>query len=280
VAEHVRILADEDMGGRLTGTEGERRAAAYLVNQLERMGAEPLAGLGFRQDFEFAAGTRDAGSSARLEIGDEHEIFLESDEIRALSFSSSASVTAAPVFAGYGIVAPEALGHPYDSYAGIDVDGKIAVVLRYFPEDLEHEERIALSRYAGLRYKALAARERGAVGLLVVSGPRSPNAGKTVPPTLDTAVSGSGIVAASAGGDLAEALFQDLEQGSLEEIQKSLDDGNPHVSGFELPGRLLTLDVSVARERRTGANVLGVLPGSKPTAPADAPSKRRRAMSL
>ena len=93
------------------------------------------------------------------------------------------------MFAGYGLSVPETDGFSYDSFATLDVEDKIAVVLRYFPEDTEGDVRATLARYAGLRYKALAARERGAAGLIVVTGPRSPNAGELVALTFDTAVS-------------------------------------------------------------------------------------------
>ena len=63
-----------------------------------------------------------------------------------------------------------------------------------------------LARYSGLRFKALAARERGAAGLIVVTGPRSPNAGALVPLRFDTAVSDSGIVAATVNGELGAAI--------------------------------------------------------------------------
>ena len=261
---HVRQLASPALGGRLTGSEGERLAAGYLVEQLEALGVEPLAGQRLRIPFEFAAGTTDAGTSLGLERPGQRTRWYDAREVQALSFSSNASASGRVVFAGYGLVAPDALGQPYDSYAGLDVEGKIVVVLRYFPEDLEHAQRVALSRYSGLRYKALAARERGAKALLVVSGPRSPHAGETVPMSFDTAVSGSGIVAASLGGTAASALFADLEQGSLEEIQRSFDSANPHVKGFELPGRRVSVDARVVRERRTGWNVVGLLPGTAP----------------
>ncbi len=261
---HVRHLSSEPFAGRLAGTEGETRAADYLAQQLAQLGAKPLPGQNLRLSFEFAAGTRDAGSSLTLARGGETRRWSDPALVRALSFSSDAEVSGPAIFAGYGLVVPDALENPYDSYAGLDVEGKVVVVLRYFPEDLEAERRVALSRYAGLRYKALAARERGAVGLLVVTGPRSPHAGLTVPMTFDTAVSGSGIAAASVGGEVAEALFAGLEQGSLEEIQRSFDDGNPHVTGFPLPGVEITLAARLERERRQGTNVVGVLPGSAP----------------
>ena len=102
---------------------------------------------------------------------------------------------------------PESQNFGYDSYATLDVKDKIVVVLRYFPEDADQQTRAILARYSDLRYKAMAARQRGARALLVVTGPRSPNAGELVPMTFDTAIAGSGIPAASITRRVADALF-------------------------------------------------------------------------
>ena len=51
-------------------------------------------------------------------------------------------------------------------------------MLRYFPEDAEPKTKGILARYADLRYKAMAARQRGAKAMLVVTGPRSPERGR------------------------------------------------------------------------------------------------------
>ena len=99
--------------------------------------------------------------------------------MRGLSFSDNGEVSGGVVFAGYGITVPESQGFGYDSYFGLDVKDKIVLVLRYFPEDASTETKSILARYSGLRFKAMNARERGAKGLLLVSGPRSPNAGSS-----------------------------------------------------------------------------------------------------
>ena len=182
----------------------------------------------------------------------------DGEAVQALSFSSNGSVSGPLVFAAYGLSVPETEGFSYDSFATLDVTDKIVLVLRYFPEDTEGELRGTLSRYAGLRYKAFAARERGATGLIVVTGPRSPNAGALVPMTFDTAISGSHIVAASITGEVGEAFIGRTGQ-TLEEVQASLDSGNPHVAGFEIPDIEVTLSAAVNREERTGYNVVGYL---------------------
>ena len=258
----VETLASDEFEGRLTGSEGIRAAGEYIVELLNFIGAEPLPDqTDFRLPFEFTAGVSDGGTMLDVAGGSEEPRSWGEGAVQALSFSKNGSVTGPLVFVGYGLSVPETDDFSYDSYATLDVTDKVALVLRYFPEDTEGELRGTLSRYAGLRFKALAARERGAVGLIVVAGPRSPNAGTLVPMTFDTALSGSNVVAASVTGDVGEALVARTGK-TLEEVQASLDTGNPHVTGFEIPDTVVTVSVSVNREQRTGHNIVGYLPPS------------------
>jgi hypothetical protein len=262
---HVEFLASPGLEGRLTGSAGERRAARYIVAELLALGARPLPGrIGFEHPFEFTAGTRDTGSQLRVSAtGADRELsWRGAERVRALSFSDNGTVSGPVVFAGYGLALPDGEKIGYDSYAGLDVTDKIVLVLRYFPEDVEGDRRAALARYAGLRYKAMIARERGARALIVATGPRSPNAGTTVEMSFDAALSGSGIVAASIGGEVAEALFRAAGR-DLGEAQAALDSGNPHAGGFPLDGLELTLETAVERERRVARNVIGMLPATE-----------------
>ena len=258
----VATLASDEFEGRLTGSEGIRGAGEYIVALLNLIGAEPLPDqTDFLLPFEFTAGVSDGGTTLNVAGGSEEPRSWGEGAVQALSFSKNGSVTGPLVFAGYGLSVPETDDFSYDSYATLDVTGKVALVLRYFPEDTEGGLRGTLSRYAGLRYKALAARERGAVGLIVVAGPRSPNAGTLVPMTFDTALSGSNVVAASITGAVGEALVARTGK-TLEGVQAALDTGNPHVTGFEIPDTEVTVSVSVNREQRTGHNIVGYLPPS------------------
>ncbi len=302
----VEYLADDALEGRLTGSPGIRKAADYIIEQLEAIGAEPLPGIGaFRQAFSYTAGVTDTGSALQIESTGSTRVAgglettsiavassgtVSSNEdpapvppappapppgaagpaapaapavpdtlsIRALSFSDTGRAEGRFVFAGYGLSVPETDDFSYDSFATLDVADKIVVVFRYFPEDTEGELRATLARYAGLRYKALAARERGAAGLVVVTGPRSPNAGALVPLTFDTAVSDSGIVAVTVNGKLGAAIIESAGE-SIEAVQASLDTANPHVTGFDLPLEG-SLDVRLEKREATGHNVIGYLP--------------------
>lgn len=257
---YVEALAADVLEGRLTGTTGAHQAADYIIEQLRSIGAELLPGQqDYRLPFEFTAGVSDGGSSLVITNG---APWQTAEVVQGLSFSDSAVVQGEVVFAGYGLVVPEAQEFSYDSYATLNVEGKIVLILRYFPEDVEQAYRGILARYSGLRYKAMAARQRGATAVVVITGPRSPNAGQTVPMTFDTAIAGSGIVAASVNGAVADAIFAHVPNQTLDSIQAELDTGNPHIAGFAIDGLELTLDVTVTRETLTGNNVVGYLPPS------------------
>ncbi len=255
----VMLLASERLAGRQAGSEGAKLAADHLVAELKKMGARPLPGQkDFRLPFSFTAGVKDGGTT--LTVGTTG--FRTTAEVQALSFSDNAEASGEVVFAGYGLVVPDSQNFGYDSYATLDVKDKVVVVFRYFPEDADQKTRQILSRYADLRYKAMQARQRGAKALLVVTGPRSPNAGQTIPMSFDTALAGSGIVAASVSDAAAKALFAGVKDKTLEEIQKSFDSGNPHTAGFALPGVTATVKTAVVREKQEGFNVVGYLPAT------------------
>ncbi len=269
---HVETLASPKMEGRLTGSPGEKLAADYLIAELKKIGAKPLPGLtDFRMPFTFTAGSKDGGSTIKytLPAGTSGAVTGASN-VQALSFSDAATVTGDVVFAGYGLVVPDSQNFGYDSYAGLDVKDKIVVVLRYFPEDADQKTRGILARYADLRYKAQAARQRGAKGMIVVTGPRSPNAGAVVPMSFDTAIAGSGIPAISINGASAATIFKSAGK-DLEAVQKELDSGNPHVAGFAMPKLQVTIDAKIIREQQTGHNVVAYLPATSPASGVSKP---------
>ena len=268
---HVQTLASDKFEGRLTGTPGEKLAADYLTAELKRIGAQPLPGTtSFQLPFTFTAGSKDGGSTMAISGSLPGRTFSGSGNVQALSFSDNGEAVGPVVFAGYGIVVPEAQNFGYDSFAGLDVKDKIVGVLRYFPEDADPKTRGILARYADLRYKAQAARQRGAKGVLVITGPRSPNAGFTVPMSFDTAIAGSGIVAASISGETAAPIFA-ASGKNLEAVQKELDSGNPHVAGFAIPNLTVTLNTKLLREQRNGTNVVAYLPATTPVTGVNKP---------
>ncbi|HYG49076.1 MAG TPA: M28 family metallopeptidase [Allosphingosinicella sp.] len=157
----VSTLAADDMEGRLTGTPGYQRAADYVVTQLEEIGLEPAGTDGFFQPVAFEEQFVDAaGSSAALvSAGRETPLAIPGDIIIGRGDGRRPERIEAPlVFVGYGLHMPEA-GH--DDFAGIDLSGKIAVVISGGPADVSG----ALKAHAR-RDRARLLSERGAAGLL------------------------------------------------------------------------------------------------------------------
>ena len=108
----------------------------------------------YRLPFEFTAGTHDGGSSAdrsaegqRVRDAGRRPRALVLRQRRGLGRQSCSPATASSC--------PRRQDFGYDSYATLDVKDKVVLVLRYFPEDADHEDASAiLARYADLRYKA------------------------------------------------------------------------------------------------------------------------------
>ena len=271
IRAHMELLASDEMQGREAGTEFYRRAADYVVSQYEAAGLQPLGDDGsYFQPIEFFE-TRLIPESARFSLrrgGDRVSLDFPDDFVRSGGYGSvEEEVSAELAFVGHGIAAPE-LGH--DDYAGIDVTGKILVVLSGAPPGFDTDRR---AFYSSSRGKAELAVRQGAVGMITVRTPvdqarrpwerylpgiGSPGmrwvdaAGKPYqgfPELLGTATvseSGAAKIFAETGYDL-NALFEKHAAGGT--------------GSFDL-GVSATLGRRSLQRRVTSANVIGVLEGS------------------
>jgi hypothetical protein len=265
---HVEYLASDELEGRLTGTRGEVLATEYVAGVLEKAG---LLAFGdensWFEPFEFTAG---------VALGPNNRVVVEGAETggapkvelnwKPLSFSEVGKVEpTGVVFAGYGIETPDEATdrdgkklETYSSYAHLDVKDQWVMVFRYLPEGLEKERRNELSRYASLRYKALTARQKGARGLIVVSGPNSKVVDQLVPLAFDASLASSGLAAISVTDELADQLLKAAGK-SVKELQDKLDTGDL-MGGIVCQGVKVGAEIDIQQEKKTGRNVLGVLP--------------------
>lgn len=259
----VGFLASEDLEGRLTGTPGAQKAASYIAEYFRLVGLKPLPGSPDQfQPFEFSSGVRvlTNQNSATLHAAAAPAALALDKDFRPLAFTANGTVEGEVVFAGYGLSVPGKMGEGYDSYAGLDVSNKVVLVLRYVPEEADAKRRQELNRYAGLRYKALIARNRGAKALLIVTGPTSPNAGELARLTFETGASHSGIVCASISGDTAAKMFAAAGK-DLKKTQAALDKEDPHAEGaFPLKNVAVKLTAAVEHVKKQDRNVLAHLP--------------------
>jgi hypothetical protein len=133
VSAHIRFLADDLLEGRAPGERGFDIAAAYVASQLLGMGLEPGAsdGTWFQPLILRGGRTRDAQLEVGAPGGEAKALVPERDFVaRAPLATGVADVTAPVVYVGYGIVAPE---YRWDDLTGVDLKGKVAVVLAGAP---------------------------------------------------------------------------------------------------------------------------------------------------
>ena len=255
------------MDGRGAGTPGADRAAAYLVAEFRRLGLRPAGDAGgYLQRFEVLTGVRLAPGAA-IEVaapGAPLRTFAGGSDFLPFTFSADGDVTGDVAFAGYGITAAP-LG--YDDYAGLDVRGKVVVVMTGEPRETDPAGPFRPAEhfhYTELRHKVLNAREHGAAAVVVVE---NPGRGDRLAALRGTTPSW-GIVALSARREIADAV---LGPGGLDlaTLRAQIDRTGAPVSRV-LPGVRARVRSALLRDRGATANVVGILPGTDSTLAAEA----------
>lgn len=268
---HVEFLADDLLEGRDTGSRGHEIAARYVASQFESFGLKPGGENGsWYQQVTLQRTARGAdrgwltingpGGEQRFAHADNALVWLNSRE-------SEFDVSAPLVFVGFG-VEDKRLG--VDDYRGLNVKGRIVVLLRGFPKGLPSEEGAHLSAE-----KAKVAERHGAIGMLTLSTLQSL---KVVPwkRMLEYAnepeftwvgadgkahEEAPGIRArATLNGPAADAVFAGSAR-TLEDIRVEADREKGMPRGFALKTRVRMQSTS-SWTRITSPNVVAILPGA------------------
>ncbi len=172
IREHVRFLSLDLLEGRGPGTRGGELAAQYIATQFALAGLQPAGdhGTWFQPVPLFAVHTEEdktrfsfvpaQGVAVPLAYGSQ---IVSKDE----TGQTTADIDAPIVFLGYGIDAPE---YGWNDYAGVDLKGKIALVIVSEPpsDDVKFFKGKALTYYGRWTYKYEEAARRGAVGVLII----------------------------------------------------------------------------------------------------------------
>jgi hypothetical protein len=256
----VKELTAPAMEGRGDGSKGLTRAADLIERQFKTLGLEPAGTHAYYQPFSVITGARMTGKNHLVvHQGSENKSLKPQQDYLPFSFSSSGSITAPVVFAGYGASAEE---FKYDDYAGTDVKDKVVVVLRYEPAGFAAKSGDhGLTAHSQFITKAINARNHGARAVILING----KLGKGEEDLLTRfgSVSGpedAGVLFAQVKNAAAEEWFRAAGK-SLEEVQRQIDSSSAPNS-FEFPAGLqISLDVSIETTRATVNNVLAYLPG-------------------
>jgi Zn-dependent M28 family amino/carboxypeptidase len=169
---HVRFLSLDLLEGRGPGTRGDRLAAEYIATQFALNGLKPAGDDGsyFQKVPLYAVHTLEDKTTFTLVPQGGAPISLAyNTEIVAKDQTGepAAEIDAPIVFVGYGIHAPE---YNWDDYAGVDLKGKVALVIVNEPpsDDERFFKGKALTYYGRWTYKYEEAARRGAAGVLII----------------------------------------------------------------------------------------------------------------
>jgi len=164
---YVKVLADDNMEGRETGSAGLRAAQAYVVEQLKNAGVEPAGTDGYYQAMKFESRQiiEKDSSAALVREGKAEPLVLGDDCYFSTRVDLAPHVEAPLVFVGYGLNVPEM---NYNDFAGLDLRGKIAVEVQGSPADMP---AALASHYqsSAERWKALSV--TGAIGSITLPNP-------------------------------------------------------------------------------------------------------------
>ena len=255
--QHVTYLASDALDGRRTGTAGANDAARYIAGEFSRLGLKPgnTSGPGSRpsqamarylQTFPYVAGV-EVGKGNALSFGatkPDNSLQTPIDWV-PLGFSSNAKVEGPIVFAGFGITASE-LNH--DDYSGLNPTGKIAIVLQGTPDGDNPHGRF--TRFEGVRWKAVAARNAGAKALIVVAKETDFKNERLTRLEYDNRSGDAGLPVIVASRQAVDKILA-LSNTSLAQLQQ-----NRALTGE------ISLAADVVRKEVPAYNVIGILEGS------------------
>jgi len=268
IRAHVRFLAHDLLEGRGTGQRGGEIAAEYIATQFALAGLKPagddgtymqkvpLVGITPLPETTFSL-IPEKGSAIDLQPLDQYVAYDQTQQ-------PNSDVDAEVVYVGYGIEAPE---YNWDDYKGVDVHGKVLLMLVNEPpsDDVNFFQGKALTYYGRWTYKYEEAVRKGAAGAILIhktdmaSYPwdvvRNSNSGEKSFLKLEgrPALKVAAWIQLEVARQLATRTGRDLDQ-MMEEAQSR------NFRPVSLPLRLKAHMVTKVRPFES-SNVLAVLPG-------------------
>jgi hypothetical protein len=279
VTEDIRTLASDEMEGRGPGTQGLEKAGDYIRDTFRQLGLKSgAADDSYRQPFQVSLDLKPVLDKTSLTVrGPEGQAWqLEiGQDFQALAAGGSGKAQAPLVFAGYGISAPS-LG--YDDFQGLDVEGKVLVVLRQEPQQDDPNSKFDgknLTEHSYISNKLKRAKERKAAAVLLVNAPFSSSAegGDTLSAPNAFGSKAEGVPFAHVSQAVVDKLLAaaplqaptDVKLTNVVEAEKQIDSQFRPVSQ-PLTGWSVDIETTFERSMAETANIVGVLEGEGPLA--------------
>ena len=252
--KQIGFLASDTLKGRKPGTSEDAITSAYIRDCFTKAGLKLMFDNGF-QKFEIVA---DVKAGTNNSISFDGVSAKQGVDFTPLSFSSSATLTAPVVFAGYGFdLNLDSL--KWNDYKSIDVKGKWAVILRGDPEPAKANS--AFLAYEQERGKVLTAKDKGAIGVLMVSPSDIEKTDVIMHMQYDKSPSDAGIPVFSITRALADKLLASMNY-TIALLEAEMKENHKPVSIYLEP--IITATADVVKTRVTAQNVAGFLEGTDP----------------
>jgi aminopeptidase YwaD len=247
--DHIEYLSSDSLKGRLAGSSGDSLAAEYIKHELSSYGLIPLSGDGFQR---FRVTSRLVSGPGNALAIDGKSFILEKD-FTPFAFSSISQLESEVIFVGYGFDI-DADSLKWNDYENINVEGKWVMSLRADPET---EKSISpFVPFSGDRDKALSAKDLGAAGVLLVSGPSFDP--QDTFESLNSEEFSVDIPVLRIKRDVADIILSKAKI-SVASLEKKLNDTRKP-SSFTT-GTVVNAKAEIIRELHNTRNVVMILPG-------------------
>lgn len=265
IQKDLKYLASEECEGRLAGSHGNKLAEENILSRFKEMGLMPLNGQylqGFSINTGLTFGPNNVFTATKLveKPGLPPEMWTKArrklnitNDFQPLSISANGSVEAEVAFVGYGITAKEL---NYDDYDGIDVKGKIVIIISDSADGKPLESRFI--NYSTLKYKANNAKEHGAAGIIFIKR-ISDSANTFYPLTLERFSGNARIPIIQANRTELAKYFP--KENNLYPTEISIMTNNKPKS-FILPNLSMSFSVDLRYEETEVNNIMGMIKGN------------------
>jgi hypothetical protein len=261
VKQSIYYLASDELEGRGIETKGIEKAANYISGYFKGLNLEPVPGqTDYFQPFEFVTVT---GLSSETSLKINGHAFAAGADFTPRVLSAENAFDGPVVFVGYGLSGAKDLGgKDYDDYANVDVNGKVAIALRFEPHDEQGRSRFAKegwSDHATVERKATVAAEHGAIALLVVYPPTF-HGPEMLSPLGRRIGGGVSIPLIEIRERVAEEMLKDAKTQDLKTLQAAIDTTFKPAS-MPLAGVRASGKVALERKDYHLKNVMACIPG-------------------
>ena len=284
---HINYLASDKLEGRRTGSDGANLAAEYIAKEFSRYGLQRSIGYDtqgmsileadspnrYLQKFPYVAGV-ELGKDNKLSfsVGGNIINFQVGSDWMPLGLSTNAQLEKLPVsFVGFGITSSEL---KYDDYAVGNATGKIAVAFAGTPDgDNPHGQ---FARYDDVRWKAIAARNAGARGLVVIAREENFKDDRLSQLRYDNSTGDAGLPVIVISRAVAAKILSEQDTSKLSFLEREIRRVSLYKiapppgwtpekeSFFIIEPEAISLGTDLVRREVPAANVVGIVNGFDP----------------